>query len=68
MTRAEHLQWSKTRALEYVERGDYVQAVASMISDLGKHEGTKGLQSVAALIMLSVRDKESAKSFVEGLN
>lgn len=42
MTRAEHLAWCKERALEYVDRGDLAAAVASMTSDLGKHEGTRG--------------------------
>lgn len=41
-TRAEHLAWCKSRALEYVERGDYVQAWGSMVSDLGKHPETAG--------------------------
>jgi hypothetical protein len=36
-TRDEHMRWCKTRALEYVERGDGAQALASMTSDLGKH-------------------------------
>jgi hypothetical protein len=34
MTRAEHLNWCKQRALEYVATGDLSQAVASMTSDL----------------------------------
>jgi hypothetical protein len=34
MTREEHLAWAKTRALEYANRGDLVNAVASMGSDL----------------------------------
>lgn len=36
MTRAEHLQWAKDRALEYVAIGDMNQAFASMTSDLRK--------------------------------
>ncbi len=42
MTRAEHLAWCKTRALEYVTTGDLDEALASMISDLGKHPDTAG--------------------------
>ena len=34
MTRAEHLQWSKDRAIEYINMGDADQAWASMVSDL----------------------------------
>lgn len=38
MKRAEHLAWCKKRALEYVDRGDLGQALASMASDLNKHD------------------------------
>ena len=41
MTREEHLAWARERALEYVDRGDLPSAVASLISDLGKHEETR---------------------------
>ena len=37
MTRTEHLQWCKDRALEYVDARDMQQAIASMCSDLSKH-------------------------------
>lgn len=40
MTRQEHLAWCKRRALEYLDAGDYPQALASMVSDLNKHEET----------------------------
>jgi hypothetical protein len=51
MTRDEHLAWCKKRALEYVERGDLVNATASMGSDLSKHPETK---TNDALMMLGV--------------
>lgn len=41
MTRAEHIQWCKERALEYVDRGELQNALASMGNDLDKHEATK---------------------------
>lgn len=37
------LAWAKARALEYVDSGDLDQAVASMISDLRKHEETRSI-------------------------
>lgn len=40
MNRAEHLQWCKDRALEYVKRGDTQQAFASFGSDMSKHTET----------------------------
>jgi hypothetical protein len=42
MSREEHLAWCKERALEYVEIGELQNALASMGSDLDKHEATKG--------------------------
>jgi hypothetical protein len=37
MTREEHLEWAKRRALEYLDAGDSRQAFTSMMSDLRKH-------------------------------
>lgn len=45
MTRKEHMQFCKARATEYVDRGDLSGAVASMLSDLGKHPDTAPLVS-----------------------
>lgn len=42
MNRAEHLQWCKERALEYVNTGQLQEAFTSMSSDLGKHPDTAG--------------------------
>jgi hypothetical protein len=36
LTREEHLEWTKKRALEYLPQ-DPVEAMTSMISDLKKH-------------------------------
>jgi hypothetical protein len=36
-TRAEHMKWAKDRALEYADQGDTGNAIASLMSDLGKH-------------------------------
>ena len=41
MTRSEHVKWAKMRALQYAESGDLHQAVASMTSDLHKHDETR---------------------------
>lgn len=38
MTRTEHLQWCKDRAIEYLDKGDLDNAFGSMMSDLIKHE------------------------------
>jgi len=71
MTREEHLQWCKDRALEYANSGDLQQAVASMISDLRKHEGTSNcLEFAQPLGMLVLLDDNvvSVKEFIHGFN
>ena len=50
-TRAEHLQWCKGRALEYADRGDMTNAVASMCSDLSKHPETENHAGAQLLVM-----------------
>lgn len=39
-TREEHMKFCKKRALEYLDAGNLVEAVASMVSDLSKHPET----------------------------
>lgn len=41
MTVREHLDWAKERASDLLQQGDLRQAFMSMISDLGKHDGTR---------------------------
>ena len=71
-TRAEHLAWCKERALEYVEAGDLRNAVASMGSDLSKHEGTSNAANGGLLMlgMMYVRDGDNAavRRWIEGFN
>jgi len=74
MTRLEHLNWCKQRAREYVQRGDLRNAVASMMSDLGKHPETK--EAGGALAMLGILamqqaasgDREAVVRYIEGFN
>lgn len=72
MTRDEHLQWCKDRALQYVERGDLINAVASMLSDLRKHDELKdhiGIQLGLGLMMTeALRNVHEVKRFIEGFN
>jgi hypothetical protein len=68
MTRAEHLAWAKTRALNYVD--DPEQAVASMGSDLGKHDelsGHPGIQlGFMELLAGTMRGREAVRRWIEG--
>ncbi len=41
ISRSEHLDWCKKRALEYSSKGYMPQAYASMVSDLKKHPETE---------------------------
>lgn len=52
MTRQEHLDWCKKRALELADMGDLNQALISMMSDLGKHEETKDHKGCMLTTML----------------
>jgi hypothetical protein len=68
-TREEHLAWCKQRALEYLDRGDLQNAVASMGSDLNKHEETKSNnQHLFALGILYVmnNDFDGVRRWIEG--
>jgi hypothetical protein len=70
MTRDEHLAWCKKRALEYVDIGELDNAVASMGSDLNKHEGTNNPanHSLVMLGLMYVMDKDAAavRRWIEG--
>jgi hypothetical protein len=69
LTREEHLFWCKNRAREYLARGDVVNAVTSMLSDLSKHPETKGVGRSLALVgmlCISERDLEGARRFIDG--
>lgn len=72
MTRAEHLAWCKTRALEYVDAGDNSQAFASMASDLGKHPDTAKHGALELGMMLQFGGHLSTacemRKFIEGFN
>jgi hypothetical protein len=71
-TREEHMKWCKQRALEYVKRGDFSQAVASMGSDLEKHPETKnhaGIQlGFLALISGQLKTAEDCRKFIHGFH
>ena len=72
MNRSEHLNWCKQRALEYVQSGDFSQAVASMLSDLGKHsetEGHIGIELGSQMLFAGLLNTDSeVRKWVEGFN
>lgn len=67
MTKHEHIEWCKKRARPYLEAKDVSQAVASMLSDLGKHPETQGMvDSMGMIGIFSAQKIEDARRFVEG--
>jgi hypothetical protein len=73
ITRAEHLQWCKDRAMEYVNAGDYTNAITSMLSDLTKHpetekSGTGICAQIGMMELMRGATKESATRYIQGFN
>lgn len=72
MSRDDHLAWAKTRALEYVDRYELMNAVNSMLSDLNAHDGFDKVTSafLATLGMMDVinGDREAVRRWVEGFH
>ncbi len=72
MTRSEHLAWCKKRALEYVDSGELSEAMASMLSDLGKHPELvthPGKELMVAMMMAGkLSTKKAMREFIEGFN
>jgi hypothetical protein len=73
MTRAEHIKWCKKRAhkeYEYYKttdpHGAIANAVASMLSDLGKHAETKDMQRMAFVLSMTAKDEATLFYFIDG--
>jgi hypothetical protein len=47
-SRQDHLEWCKQRAMQELDAGDVYAALASLISDLGKHPDTAHVGGVVA--------------------
>lgn len=67
-SRDEHLEWAKTRALEYLDRGDTQQAYTSMASDLTKHPDLKYHDSVMHLGLMHLinGDVRALRAWIKG--
>ena len=72
MNRAEHLQWCKDRANEYVENGDLPQAFASFQSDMRKHEetNTHSALELGSMLLLGghLSTVKQMKDWINGFN
>lgn len=71
-TRAEHLAYCKTRALQYVDAGDPTNAFASFVSDLRKHPDTEdhGALTLGAMMLFAghLGTPDEMRKFIEGCN
>jgi len=65
--RGKHLHWCKTRAFEYLDRGDLQNASASFISDMGKNDETANHPALG-LMFMSMGDEKELRRFIEGFN
>lgn len=71
MTRAEHLEWCKKRAHEYLARGDTVNAVISMMSDLSKHPETahkNPMLDMLGVMAAQSGDEREVRRYIDGFN
>lgn len=72
MDRTEHLAQCKRTALAYIERGEAMNALTSMFSDLDKHPETAGHVGIALGLQLmmigSLSNLADAKRYIEGFN
>lgn len=71
MTRKEHLQWCKDRALACLPDNP-AEAVASMASDLTKHDGTSGsaipMLTMVGMMAAQQGDIEGVRRWIDGFN
>lgn len=71
-TRAEHLQWCKDRAIEYVQQGDVTNAAASFMSDMDKHDETRNhaaLKLMATMLFTGqLNSPDEMRKFILGFN
>lgn len=68
---AEHFAWSQERAMAYVNLNQPENAISSLTSDLGKHEGTARILNAALLELLvgeyRLAGNEGVRRFITGL-
>jgi len=72
VSRKEHLDWCKNRAMEFCDNGDTTQAYTSMVSDLQKHPDTVahiGIQlGMVQLAMGRLSTQAEMRDFINGFN
>lgn len=68
--RKEHMEWAKGRANEYLDKGNREEAIASFMSDLGKHAETEQLQPMVMMYVMMMQDDsiEGTRGFINDFN
>lgn len=71
-SRADHLQWCKDRANEYIEKGDLKEAFSSFMSDMSSHEETKDHlaleMGMSLLLSGNLSSPIQIKNWIDGFN
>jgi hypothetical protein len=63
-----HFQWCMERALKLYEAENTDSAIASFVSDTGKHEGTKHINERGFMTMMILRDAlGSREDFIKAM-
>lgn len=72
MTRCEHLEWAKGRAIAYADAGDLQGAFASFASDLRKHIELETHPGITLLFQLYIgkylNSPKRIKEVINGFN
>lgn len=72
ISRKEHLDWCKQRALEYCSEGKFQEAYASFISDMLKHAETSGHVALKLgfdmILSGHLSSPMKMREFIEGFN
>ena len=67
-TREQHLAWAKGRALEFLAKGDVVQAWSSFASDITKHRGTHSLMPEVGRNSVTIRSEIEMREYLAALD
>lgn len=71
MNAAEHFDWAVTRATEYLDMDEPGDAMASLVSDFGKHPGTAGILTPDLQYLMTgeilIGGARGLRRFIEGI-
>ena len=68
MSRDDHLYWCKSRAVDYLDRGEIREGILSFLSDMQKHEETKSHGALMFLLGMSNNTRAEVKKFILDFN